>query len=134
MIRLSFAATAGAAGLTALAFLSIGWGATPIALGDLLAAFARALGLAEAAAATPVDRIVIDLRTPRALLAILVGSGLGVVGCLLQTVTRNDLADPFLFGLSSGAALATVVGVLIEVPLMLMLVRICLKTQGWFAR
>jgi ACR3 family arsenite transporter len=37
-----------------------------------------------------------------------------------------------LFGLSSGAALATVVGVLIEVPVMLMLVRICLKTQGWF--
>jgi ACR3 family arsenite transporter len=37
-----------------------------------------------------------------------------------------------LFGLSSGAALATVVGVLIEVPLMLMLVRICLKTTHWF--
>ncbi len=38
-----------------------------------------------------------------------------------------------LFGLSSGASLATVVGVLIEVPLMLMLVRICLRTRGWFA-
>jgi ACR3 family arsenite transporter len=38
-----------------------------------------------------------------------------------------------LFGLSSGAALATVVGVLIEVPVMLMLVKICLKTQNWFA-
>jgi ACR3 family arsenite transporter len=37
-----------------------------------------------------------------------------------------------LFGLSSGAALATVVGVLIEVPVMLMLVKICLCTQGWF--
>ncbi len=37
-----------------------------------------------------------------------------------------------LFGLSSGAALATVVGVLIEVPVMLMLVRICLKTSDWF--
>ena len=37
-----------------------------------------------------------------------------------------------LFGLSSGAALATVVGVLIEVPVMLMLVKICLKTQRWF--
>jgi len=38
-----------------------------------------------------------------------------------------------LFGLSSGAALATVVGVLIEVPVMLMLVKICLRTQHWFA-
>jgi ACR3 family arsenite transporter len=37
-----------------------------------------------------------------------------------------------LFGLSSGAALATVVGVLIEVPVMLMLVKICLRTQNWF--
>lgn len=37
-----------------------------------------------------------------------------------------------LFGLSSGAALATVVGVLIEVPLMLMLVAVCKKTAGWF--
>ena len=39
-----------------------------------------------------------------------------------------------LFGLSSGAALATVVGVLIEVPVMLLLVKFCLKTQHWFSR
>lgn len=39
-----------------------------------------------------------------------------------------------LFGLSSGAALATVVGVLIEVPVMLMLVKICLRTQQWFQK
>lgn len=39
-----------------------------------------------------------------------------------------------LFGLSSGAALATVIGVLIEVPVMLLLVRICLRTQGWFRK
>ena len=37
-----------------------------------------------------------------------------------------------LFGLSSGAALATVIGVLIEVPVMLMLVKICLRTAHWF--
>jgi len=37
-----------------------------------------------------------------------------------------------LFGLGSGAALATVVGVLIEVPVMLLLVRVCLRTRGWF--
>jgi ACR3 family arsenite transporter len=39
-----------------------------------------------------------------------------------------------LFGLSSGAALATVVGVLIEVPLMLILVKFCVRTQNWFPR
>jgi arsenite transporter len=37
-----------------------------------------------------------------------------------------------LFGLGSGAALATVVGVLIEVPIMLMLVGFCVRTSGWF--
>jgi len=39
-----------------------------------------------------------------------------------------------LFGLSSGAALATVVGVLIEVPVMLLLVKICLRSRSWFAK
>lgn len=39
-----------------------------------------------------------------------------------------------LYGLSSGAALATVVGVLIEVPVMLMLVKVCLRTRRWFAQ
>lgn len=39
-----------------------------------------------------------------------------------------------LFGLSSGAALATVVGVLIEVPVMLMLVKFCVRTQDWFTQ
>lgn len=38
-----------------------------------------------------------------------------------------------LFGLSSGAALATVVGVLIEVPVMLLLVRVCQRSAGWFS-
>lgn len=39
-----------------------------------------------------------------------------------------------LFGLTSGSSLATVVGVLTEVPLMLMLVKICLATRNWFKR
>ena len=49
-------------------------------------------------------RIVLDLRLPRVLLATLTGAGLAVTGVLLQTATRNDLADPFVFGLSSGAS------------------------------
>jgi len=39
-----------------------------------------------------------------------------------------------LFGLASGSSLATVVGVLVEVPIMLMLVKICLATRNWFKR
>ncbi|EBA16825.1 ABC transporter, permease protein [Roseobacter sp. SK209-2-6] len=56
----------------------------------------------------PIHRIIFDLRLPRALFATLIGAGLGLVGVVLQTTTRNDLADPFLFGLSSGAAAGAV--------------------------
>ena len=47
-------------------------------------------------------------------------------------IAQSIATAAMLYGLSSGAALATVVGVLIEVPLMLALVRFCLHTQGWF--
>lgn len=54
----------------------------------------------------------------------------GNQGLTLIMVAINSLT--MLYGLSSGAALATVVGVLIEVPLMLILVKICLQTRHWF--
>jgi iron complex transport system permease protein len=99
---------AASAAVVILAALSIAYGATPITLRDVAAAIGNALGLDMQAPAGPVSRIVLDLRLPRALLTICVGMGLGVVGALLQTVTRNDLADPFLFGLSAGAAAGAV--------------------------
>lgn len=52
--------------------------------------------------------IVFDLRLPRFLVSFCVGAGLALVGVMLQTTTRNDLADPFLFGISSGAAAGAV--------------------------
>ncbi len=91
-----------------LAGLSVAYGSTVIAPGDVAAALGRALHLLPDEASGPLDSIIVDLRLPRALLAIGVGAGLGVVGLLLQTVTRNDLADPFLFGLSAGAAAGAV--------------------------
>jgi len=53
-------------------------------------------------------RIIFELRLPRVLLALLTGSGLALAGLVLQTVTRNPLADPYLFGISSGATLGAV--------------------------
>jgi iron complex transport system permease protein len=99
---------AGAAAIAALALLSIAYGSTVIPVSEVIAALAGALGLEGGDVSGPVGRIVVDLRLPRTLLAISVGAGLGIVGALLQTVTRNDLADPFLFGLSSGAAAGAV--------------------------
>ena len=54
------------------------------------------------------QHIILDLRIPRAILAALVGAGLGLVGSVLQGITRNPLADPYLFGVSSGASVGAV--------------------------
>lgn len=56
-----------------------------------------------------ISRIVFDIRLPRIILAFVAGAGLAISGSVLQTVTRNPLADPFLFGISSGASLGAVV-------------------------
>jgi iron complex transport system permease protein len=53
--------------------------------------------------------IVWHYRMPRALLAIVVGAGLGMAGALMQALTRNPLADPGLLGVHAGAAFAVVV-------------------------
>ena len=49
------------------------------------------------------DRIVWQLRLPRALLALIVGGGLGIIGAAMQTLVRNPLAEPYILGISSGA-------------------------------
>lgn len=54
------------------------------------------------------DRIVWQYRLPRAVLAVVAGAGLAVVGAVLQAVVRNPLADPFLLGASSGASFGAV--------------------------
>ena len=54
------------------------------------------------------DLIVWQLRAPRALLAAVVGAGLGLVGTAAQALVRNPLADPYLLGISSGASLGAV--------------------------
>ncbi len=58
------------------------------------------------------EAIVWDIRFPRTLLAIMVGSGLAIVGASLQSVTRNLLADPHLLGISSGGAFGAILALL----------------------
>jgi len=56
--------------------------------------------------------IIIDYRLPKAITAILAGSGLAVAGLLMQTLFRNPLAGPFVLGLSSGASLGVAILIL----------------------
>ncbi len=51
--------------------------------------------------------IIVGIRAPRTLAAIVVGASLGVGGLVVQSITRNPLADPYLLGVSSGALVAT---------------------------
>lgn len=57
-------------------------------------------------------KIMLDLRLPRIVVALLMGASLGVAGAILQGVFRNPLADPYVLGTSSGAALAAAFGLL----------------------
>lgn len=58
------------------------------------------------------EAIIWDIRFPRVLLAIMVGSGVAIVGAMLQAVTRNPLADPHLLGISSGGAFGAILALL----------------------
>lgn len=107
MGRLGLSLTLGVAVLAALLLLSVVYGTTAIPIADVFTAISSGLGLSQVDP-EPMHRIIFDLRLPRALFAALIGAGLGIVGVVLQTTTRNDLADPFLFGLSSGAAAGAV--------------------------
>ncbi len=93
----SFAAICAA---TAFAFiLEVGRGEYPIAPLDVLATLA---GTGDAA----TEFIVLDLRLPRALTALLAGVALGVAGAIFQDLARNPLVAPDVIGISSGASLA----------------------------
>ena len=68
--------------------------------------------LVEPAWTSGQEAIVWEIRFPRALLAMMVGAGLALVGASLQAVTRNPLADPHLLGISSGGAFGAILALL----------------------
>lgn len=59
------------------------------------------------------DNLVLDMRMPRLIAAVVVGAALGLAGALMQGVSENPLADPGLMGVNSGAAFFVVAGLLV---------------------
>ncbi len=98
-----------AALLIALALASSGIGASHISPSAL---FSDNHALAELA-----RQVVVDIRLPRTVLAILTGASLGLAGAVLQGLLRNPLADPGIMGISSTAALGAVVSFYFGFPL-----------------
>ncbi|MEU0447809.1 FecCD family ABC transporter permease [Streptomyces tendae] len=93
--------------LAGAAALSLAVGARQIPLDQVWAALFDPSG-------TENDAIVRDLRLPRTLIGAAVGAALGLGGAVMQTLTRNPLADPGLLGVNAGAsaAVVTAIGVL----------------------
>jgi len=108
-------------GASALALLivcaaAVATGPADIGLPNVLASIGGHLGLPGLADVPPLtDSIVWQLRLPRVLTAAAVGAGLALSGAVMQSVTRNPLADPYLLGLSSGASFGAVCVVILGV-------------------
>src|SRR6266478_3821638 len=89
-------------------------GAVPVSLYGLGRDLISVLLHQTSALSSDYGLIVIDIRLPRILLAIFVGASLSVAGTSFQALLRNPLADPYVLGVSSGAALGAVLALILE--------------------
>jgi iron complex transport system permease protein len=94
-------------------------GPAELSVGDVWASIGAHLGFGDSPLSVLRDGIVWELRLPRVLTAAAVGAGLALSGAVMQAVTRNQLADPYLLGLSSGASLGAVSVLLLGVAVLL---------------
>jgi iron complex transport system permease protein len=101
--------------LVAAVLVAVGVGAVWIAPTTTIRLVAWKVGLADPPSGVPpfVEIILFQLRIPRVLLAVVVGSALATAGAVFQALFRNPLADPAIIGVSSGAALGAVVAMLL---------------------
>ena len=110
----------GLAALAAVVVLGVAAGSVAVAPGDTIGILLRAVGLPlERTWAATAETIVLELRLPRVLTAAVVGAGLAVAGATFQGLLRNPLADPYVLGTASGAALGAAIAVLIPVRIAL---------------
>ena len=90
------------------------------------------LGLSTAADLSTATTVVWNIRLPRVFVAVLVGLSLALSGAIFQAVTRNELASPFILGVSSGAGFAVLV-TLVVVPSLGFLLPLTAATGGTIA-
>ena len=94
--------------------IALKMGAVQVSLYGLGRDLIRVLLRQSSGLSTDYGMIVVDIRLPRILLAIVVGASLSVAGTSFQALLRNPLADPYVLGISSGAAVGTVLALLLE--------------------
>jgi iron complex transport system permease protein len=98
-----FAVLASLVALVAAVAVGVAYGSSGAGLADLFAG------------GTPAHGIVVGVRLPRVLLAVVAGAGLAAVGAAFQSVLRNPLAEPFMLGVSGGAALGATAAIALGV-------------------
>jgi iron complex transport system permease protein len=99
------------AGLAALAALAFAVGRYPILPGELAALAANSLFGTDYAVSPTAESVVLQVRGPRILAALLVGAALAAAGTAYQGMFRNPLVSPDILGVSAGAALGAVLGI-----------------------
>jgi iron complex transport system permease protein len=88
--------------------LSLSQGAVPLSMEEFWQAFLHQ--------GDPIKQTILwDLRLPRIMAALIVGAALGMSGALLQGMLRNNLADPFILGISAGAGLLVIPMIILQV-------------------
>ncbi|MCX5909918.1 MAG: iron ABC transporter permease, partial [Deltaproteobacteria bacterium] len=103
------------AGLAGVGIVAVSLGAVSIPLPQTWKIIAHSLFpfSGEAGFTASESSIILDVRLPRVISGMLVGASLAIAGAVLQALLRNPLADPFVLGISSGAAVGAVLAILL---------------------
>jgi iron complex transport system permease protein len=107
----ALAYAAALAGLAALTLAALALGRFPVSAGELAALLANKLFGAGYDIAPTAETVVLQVRGPRILAALLVGAALAAAGTAYQGMFRNPLVSPDILGVSAGAALGAVLGI-----------------------
>ncbi len=107
--------------LVVLLVLGVGLGTVRISPAETIGVIlSKTLGIDIGVSWTHATEVIVwDLRLPRVLTAMVVGAGLAVAGATFQGLLRNPLADPYVLGTASGAALGAAIAVLLPIQLVL---------------
>jgi iron complex transport system permease protein len=114
-------ALAGVALLAAVFVAGVALGYVTIPVGDTVAMIAHRLGLPVPVTWVSADEVIVfDIRLPRVITAMAVGLALALAGVTFQGILRNPLADPYVLGTASGAALGAAIGFMLPINVSLL--------------
>lgn len=105
-----------AAAVLGLAVVSLGLGQFPLAPRTVMTTLWSAIAGVPSGVPAAATNVVMDVRLPRVVAAMLVGASLAVAGAAYQTLFRNPLASPAILGVSAGAGFGAALGFLLQAP------------------